>query len=172
LTPSALERCHDPNDWLRREIETALDEKRNIIPLFLEGFDFGSPSISRYLTGKLIHLKNYNGLNVPADYFEEAMERLQTRHLNVALHAVLHPVSGEIQREVEKQQTAASSVTTVKQRELTAQEWFEKGFNETKPEEKIHCYSQAILLKPDYPEAFNNRAIARQAQGDDILESS
>ena len=25
LTPSALERCGDPADWLRREIETALD---------------------------------------------------------------------------------------------------------------------------------------------------
>src|SRR6266542_6371105 len=25
LTPSALERCNDPKDWLRREIEIALD---------------------------------------------------------------------------------------------------------------------------------------------------
>ena len=25
LTPSALERCDEPADWLRREIETALD---------------------------------------------------------------------------------------------------------------------------------------------------
>ena len=38
LTPSALERCDNPEDWLRREIETALDVKRNIVPLFLEGF--------------------------------------------------------------------------------------------------------------------------------------
>ena len=29
LTRSALERCGDPADWLRREIETALDHKRN-----------------------------------------------------------------------------------------------------------------------------------------------
>src|SRR5262245_30437467 len=40
LTPSALERCDDPHDWLRREIETALDSQRNIVPLMLEGFDF------------------------------------------------------------------------------------------------------------------------------------
>jgi hypothetical protein len=43
LTPSALERCHDPSDWLRREIETALANQRNIIPLLLEGFDFSAP---------------------------------------------------------------------------------------------------------------------------------
>ena len=36
LTPSALERCSEPGDWLRREIETAIDSKRNIIPLMLE----------------------------------------------------------------------------------------------------------------------------------------
>src|SRR5215211_3034338 len=53
LTPSALERCKHPGDWLRREIETGIDEKRNIIPLFLEGFDFGNPSISQYLTGEI-----------------------------------------------------------------------------------------------------------------------
>src|SRR4051812_40091598 len=35
LTPSALERCGDPIDWLRREIETALESKRNIVPLML-----------------------------------------------------------------------------------------------------------------------------------------
>jgi TIR domain-containing protein len=38
LTPSALERCDEPADWLRREIETALDIQRNIVPLMLEGF--------------------------------------------------------------------------------------------------------------------------------------
>ena len=27
LTPSALERCSDPGDWLRREIEAALDSR-------------------------------------------------------------------------------------------------------------------------------------------------
>src|SRR5207253_3754505 len=62
LTPSALERCDDPVDWLRREIETALANQRNIVPLMLEGFDFGTPKIASQLTGKLAALKHYNGL--------------------------------------------------------------------------------------------------------------
>ena len=53
LTPSALERCSEPGDWLRREIETAIDEKRNIVPLFFEGFSFGTPSITKHLTGSI-----------------------------------------------------------------------------------------------------------------------
>ena len=35
LTPTALERCSDPEDWMRREIEAALDSQRNIVPLML-----------------------------------------------------------------------------------------------------------------------------------------
>src|SRR5208283_3260180 len=69
LTPSALERCDDPADWLRREIECALANQRNIVPLMLEGFDFGTPRISGQLTGALAALKHYNGLSIPPEYF-------------------------------------------------------------------------------------------------------
>jgi tetratricopeptide (TPR) repeat protein len=166
LTPSALERCSDPNDWLRREIETALDEKRNIVPLFLEGFNFSSPSISNQLTGKLERIKNYNGLNIPADYFNEGMERLQSRFLSVPLDAVIHPVSAAVQKEVKKQQVAAGGATQVKEKELTAQEWFEKGLNSTNLDEKVHFYTEAIRLKPDYATAYYNRGYTRYNKGD------
>ena len=169
LTPSALERCVDPNDWLRREIETALDEKRNIIPLFLENFSFGSPSISKSLTGKLAQLKNYNGLNVHTDYFQEAMERLCTRFLDVPLDAVLHPVPHTVQQIVEEQKVAANQAARVKQEELTAQEWFERGyvFQEANSlDEAIRCYTEAIRLRADFAEAYYNRGVARRAKGD------
>src|SRR5687768_12111592 len=107
LTPSALEKSGEPNDWLRREIEIALDEKRNIVPIFLEGFSFGSPAISKYLTGKLGNLKKYNGQNVPADFFNEAMARIREKFLNVPLDTVIHPISNTVQEMVEKQQAAA-----------------------------------------------------------------
>ena len=42
LTPTALERCSDSKDWMRREIEAALDNRRNIVALMLEGFKFDS----------------------------------------------------------------------------------------------------------------------------------
>jgi lipoprotein NlpI len=167
LTPSALERCVSPDDWLRREIETALDEKRNIVPVFLEGFDFGSPSISKYLTGKLATLKKYNGQNVPAGFFDEAMGKIREKFLNVPLDAVLHPVSVTVQKEVKKQQVSASEATQIKEKELTAQEWYEKGFRlDDNSDEEIYCYTEAIRIKPDYAEAYYNRGIARKAKGD------
>lgn len=91
LTPSALERCILPNDWLRREIETAIEHKRNIVPLLVEGFDFSSPNVIKSLTGKLSELLNYNGLNVPNDFAQEAMERLQQKFLNIPLEIKLDP---------------------------------------------------------------------------------
>lgn len=167
LTPSALERCKKPNDWLRREIETALDEKRNIVPVFLEGFDFGSPSISKYLTGKLEILKNYNGQNVPAGFFDEAMDKIRSKFLNIPLNAVLHPISPTVQKKVKIQQATASEAKPVQEKELSAQEWFEKGVKlSDSSEEEIHCYTEAIRLKPDYAEAYYNRGLARDDQGD------
>jgi formylglycine-generating enzyme required for sulfatase activity len=117
LTPTALDRASEPGDWLRREIETALAEKRNIIPLFLEGFSFGSPSVARRLTGRLADIQRYNGLDIPSGYFLEAMERLSERYLNVPLDAVIHPVSTEVCKVVKQEQVAVN--------EALAQRWGE-----------------------------------------------
>ena len=166
LTPSALERCDNPADWLRREIETALASKRNIVPLMLEGFDFGTPRIANQLRGKLAALKHYNGLSIPPEYFLEAMERLRGRYLNVPLIAVLHPASLSAQRAATEQKAAADAAPAVKEEELTAQQWFERGIAATDVDEKLRFYSEAIRIKPDYADAFNNRGVARREKGD------
>jgi formylglycine-generating enzyme required for sulfatase activity len=108
LTPTTLNRCDQPGDWVRREIETAIDQRRNIIPLFFDDFNFGLPSVTEKLTGKLANIKRYNGLEVPPGFFMEAMERLCERYLNVPFSAVIHPISNEIQRVVKEVQVAAN----------------------------------------------------------------
>ena len=126
LTPTALDRCNEPGDWLRREIELAIDEKRNIVPLFFKGFRFGGSSTSgiskwlrfgkpEVLTGKLRNLSRYNGLNVHEDYFDEAMVRLRTEYLSKPLDMVLHPVSTQVRKVVKEEQDAADEA--IKQKE-------------------------------------------------------
>jgi len=166
LTPSALEKCGEPGDWLRREIEVAFESRRNIVPLMLEGFDFGAPKIAGQLTGTLAPLKQYNGLNIPADYFMEAMGRLRDRYLNVALDAVSQPASFPARQAAAQQQEVASTAPAVAEEELTAQQWFERGLNAVDLDEQIRFYSKAIGLKPDFAEAFNNRGNARYNKGD------
>ncbi|HEX2995162.1 MAG TPA: TIR domain-containing protein [Anaerolineales bacterium] len=165
LAPSALERCEDPSDWLRREIETAIEYKRNIVPILLEGFDFGSPEAGKALTGKFATLKKYNALRVYADYFEEGMARLRNRYLNIALDSVLHPISEEVQRATREQQFMANNAQPVMQKELTANEWFEKGLSASSFDEQLRHYSEAIRLKPDYAEAYLSRGFTWEAKG-------
>ena len=157
LTPSALEHCSDPADWLRREIEEALESGRNIVPLMLEGFDFGTPTIANQLTGKLAELKKINALNIPADYFLEAMGRLRDRFLSVALEEVPRPASRVAQHAATEQRAVAAAAPEVAAEELTAQQWFERGLNASDPDERLRFYSNAIRLKPDYAEAFAYR---------------
>ena len=121
LTPSALERCGEPTDWLRREIETAIETKRNIIPLMFDGFHFGASSVINQLTGKLATLKSYNALPVVAAYFTEAMSRLCEKYLNVPLEMVLHPASRSAQESATAQRASAIDATLVKQDELIAE---------------------------------------------------
>ena len=166
LTPSALERCGDPEDWLRREIEAALAARRNIVPVMLDGFDFDTPAIASQLTGELTVLKDYNALSVPPPYFAEAMERLQSRYLNVSVDAVLHPMSLSAQRAAVEQKAAADAAPAVLEKELTAEQWFERGVGTTDVDEKLRFYDEAIKLNPRSYTALANRGLARRDKGD------
>lgn len=173
LTPSALQNCKNPGDWLRREIETAMDERRNIVPLMVEGFDFGSPFVKAALTGKLAALSVINGLHIPDDYPFEAMDRLRERYLNMALSDIALPVlQPESLSITEVQKLAASKAAPVEKQELTAQTWFERGyvFETVKSfNEAIRCYTEAIRLGIDginLAITYNNRSHARRNNGD------
>jgi tetratricopeptide (TPR) repeat protein len=166
LTPSALERCGHPSDWLRREIEAALESRRNIVPLMLEEFDFGSQAISSQLVGKLAKLRQYNGIRVVPDYFFEGMERLRTRFLNVPLAAVLHAASDSAQEAAAEQRAAADAAPTVQKEDLAAQKWFERGFASNDHDEEVRSYTAAIGFKNDYRDAFNNRGFALYYKGE------
>ncbi len=161
LTPSALERCHVPGDGLRQQIEEAFDCQRNIVPLILEGFDFGSRLIAGPLTGRLETLPRYNALTIPVDYFEAAMERLCERYLDAPRETVLRPISPAASHAAKGQQVNACGAPAVTEKALTAQRFFERGFDTADVDEKLRFYNQAILLNPDYAAAFHNRGNAR-----------
>ena len=157
--------------YARRHSTNVCPGNRVRYTLMLEGFDFDTPTIGQYLTGKLPDLRRYNALDVPASYFDEAMERLSTRYLNVSLQAVVHPASPSAQRAASDQQLAATAAPPVQEKELTALACFERGYDTTDLAEKARYYDQAIRLKPDFVIAYNNRGIVLQDQGnhDDAL---
>lgn len=164
LSPSALERCHEPGDWLRREIELAIRNHRNVIPLMMEGFDFGSATTAKALTGELANLKLYNAIGIPAEYFDDAMSKLRSdRFLNRPLESVAQPISDVTKNIAEEQKFAANKAAPVETSQLTAEEWFERGYIFDKAKnhtESIRCYTESIRLNPDFAIAYGNRGFA------------
>lgn len=77
LSPHALDRCNDENDWVRQEIAEALRAKKNIVPVMLKGFTFPEK-----LPEDIDDIRYQNGLTCTTEYFEESINRLCDRYLN------------------------------------------------------------------------------------------
>ena len=81
LSPKGLDRCVDPEDWVRKELSRALELKKNIIPIMMEGFTW-----PKELPENLADLPNQNGVNAYRDYYDAVFEKiisfLRSRPLN------------------------------------------------------------------------------------------
>lgn len=79
LDSGSLDRCGDPEDFFRKEIEFAIKQKRQIIPLFFHDYDFEEPQT---VPIELIReIKSYNGIAIEHSQFSTSMERLRTKFL-------------------------------------------------------------------------------------------
>jgi hypothetical protein len=87
LSPGTAERFSEPDDWLRREIEHALDLRRNIIPVITSGFSFANEM--PFFKGKLSELTRFNGINLVPEYFDAGMEKLRQRFLSLPAGLIL-----------------------------------------------------------------------------------
>jgi hypothetical protein len=71
LSPNALDRCVNDNDWVRLEVAHAIRSKKNIIPVMLRDFDF-PPELPADITV----LRYQNGIHASAEFFDAFMEKL------------------------------------------------------------------------------------------------
>lgn len=165
LAPGTLDRCLEPGDWLRREIEHAIDTNRLIVPVMTSNFNF--ESAQKYLTGKLADLSRYQALSVPHDYFEAAMERLRVRFLKpVALDS--KPVPRKDQPIVQYKLELAEAVPTVTERELSAQDYFEQGlicYMKGDKDGAVARYRKALKINPMFAEAYCAIGLVYRDQG-------
>jgi hypothetical protein len=161
LTPSTLERCRDRDDWLRIEIETALEARRNIVTLYLDGFDLTDPAMTAALTGRLGSLKEYSGLFVRPDHFDQAMSRLCGHYLNVQLNDVSHPdtdsaqdgASSETDANREEQRVEPPGLPTYPPQPAAGH----SVVNDHRPEWVVR-----ISLSPFHPILLQNHELTRQ----------
>jgi Flp pilus assembly protein TadD len=168
LTPGTVERCAEPGDWLRREIETAMGLGRNIVPVLVNDFRFDNGT-QAYLTGKLAALPRYNALNMPHDYFDAAMEKLRTRFLKQPLTGALVPAPAQDEPHVQRKIDVVAQQAAPSGEDLAAEDYFSQGYAadlDNNPTLANEYYSRAIELNPALAHAYNNRGVNRGAAGD------
>lgn len=71
LPPDSLDRCEAENDWLRLEIEHAIKQTKNIIPVMMVGFEFPDN-----LPPFLQVLPFFNGVKASREYFDATIQKI------------------------------------------------------------------------------------------------
>ncbi len=167
LTPGSVERFMEPEDWLRREIEHAIDLNRNIIPVLVNGFSF--EDYATYFTGKLADLPRYNAITLYHEYFPEAMARLRARFLTQPVHGTIHFTPSEEQAVVRRKIEVTSNRPAPTPVQLTAEELFMQGlarYGQGEYAAAITAFDTCLDLYPTYAPAFVVRGAARGHTGD------
>lgn len=73
LHSHSLDRCVNENDWVRLEIEHAIKEDKNIVPVIMNGFEWPDD-----LPESLQKLPYYNAAIIRREYFDASISRLLT----------------------------------------------------------------------------------------------
>ena len=162
LTPSALDRCNE-EDLFRREILEALQLKKNIVPIMLDGFDFENAEVSNRLDDwGLAELKEYGCIRIHGDDFFPKVKELRERYLTVATDSLLQPLSPIANQASADEKSAAEKAADVTLSQVTAQGYFERAFPRTNDwHERIRLFTRAIELDPGFSEAFKHRGWSR-----------
>ncbi|MBK9751003.1 MAG: tetratricopeptide repeat protein [Chloroflexi bacterium] len=161
-TPGTFDRINDPGDWLRREIEHAMLHKRNIVPILASDFKFDA-AITQRFTGKLAELPRYNALNAPHDYFEEALERLRMRFLNLPVSVMIAVTPATDVKLVAAKQAEIENLQRASVERLSASEHYARGIDRQNLQDidgAIADFSAAIQLEPRYANAYLMRSSA------------
>lgn len=78
LSPNALDRCKNKDDWVRLEACKAMECGKNIIPVMLNGFHWPEP-----MPNGMEELSNYQAIAANSvEYFDMAIKKLQEQYLH------------------------------------------------------------------------------------------
>jgi hypothetical protein len=154
LTPGTLDRCLASDDWMRREIQTAVSAQRVIIPLVTPKFDLAS--LERYLPGGLgATILSYQAIELDYRYFQFALRKLVEEYLK-PIELKVAPTPAQEQSYVNKVRIASSSLPPVSHDQLAGQAHFEEAYSGAQRGDwdsaKFH-YDRALTLNPRFAQS-------------------
>ncbi len=71
LPPDSLDRCADPDDWVRLEISYALRKGKTVIPVMMRGFAF-----PKTLPQDIDALRTMQGVEASVSFFDSVLDRI------------------------------------------------------------------------------------------------
>jgi TPR repeat protein len=119
-----------------------MELRRNIVPILVNDFRFDD-NARVYLTGRLRDLSRYNGLGLPHDYFDAAMERLRTRFLKLPGQGGITPAPHQDASVVQQKIEEATSQPAPTKQELSAEDYFNRAMLYHRGEGVAQDYQQA-----------------------------
>ena len=162
LPENALERCVDPEDWVRLEIEQAINSNKNIIPVMMRNFKF-----PKELPPEIEKLRTYQGVGASMELFDAVMEKLTQMLISkpsnsfgtvkkfiIGFIAVL--AIGSTTFALVNKDTTESAKQMSTQKVTAAWELYDKGDYKG----VIKLCNEAIELNPDNALAYYARAYA------------
>jgi hypothetical protein len=74
LPQNALDRCVNDDDWVRQEVALALENRKNIVPVMLRGFEF--PEV---LPEDIDKVRYYNGVRFYMEFFDAVIDKIEEK---------------------------------------------------------------------------------------------
>jgi len=81
LPPNALDRCTNPDDWVRQEILYSISHNKNIIPVMMRNFTF--PNV---LPPELAAIRYMEGVVASNEYFDAVMQKIVSMLISKQVH--------------------------------------------------------------------------------------
>jgi len=139
LPQGSLDRCVFEDDWLRLEIEHAIKNKKNIIPLMMSGFEWPES-----LPDSLKNLPYFNAVKMSREYFDATVSRLFTMFNGVKFeNGKLVRSSGQDER---IQNTYFSYDDKKERQRLKIQQNLMRGFDSAAYEKVKSAYETLTVL--------------------------
>lgn len=165
LPPNALDRCiNDPNDWVRLEIEHAINCGKDIIPIMMRGFVF-----PENLPTPLDSIAKYQGLEPRMDHtFQSSMDYLVSL-INDSNNETLQQDLTFDMRQVRTFASCGNETTVFKVKKAADGQGISLtvNFEKTRLRDEIPEYAGAYYLKHPAIDVSKMTQISFQARSED-----
>ncbi|MCL4254759.1 MAG: tetratricopeptide repeat protein [Anaerolineae bacterium] len=144
-----------PDSCFIREVQTAIDHQRHLVPIFLP--EIGWDKLSDHVRQTLSWLPEHNPLMFSHDFRDVLRERL-----NTLIEVVSYPIADADKTIVTQKQNQIATLTPITQGQLDAEKIFEdigNLQNAVISDELLAKLEHAVLLDPNFDIGYANLAV-------------